>query len=50
MELKDLDSYLNDDEFNMKNQALNSDPIKNYWYRALKNSEIISKQSCRILG
>jgi nucleosome assembly protein 1-like 1 len=41
-ELKDVDIYLKEEEVPQKNQALTSEPISGYWFRALRNSDIIA--------
>lgn len=43
-ELKDVDYYLEGDEATQKNQALTQDPISGYWFKALKNSDIIAQE------
>jgi nucleosome assembly protein 1-like 1 len=43
-ELKDVDFYLEGEEATQKNQALNTDPIEHYWFKALKNSDIIAQE------
>jgi nucleosome assembly protein 1-like 1 len=43
LELKELDQYLKEDELSHKNQALTTEPIVGYWFKALRNSDIIGR-------
>ncbi|CAD8101789.1 unnamed protein product [Paramecium sonneborni] len=43
-ELKDVDFYLEGEEATQKNQALTAEPINGYWFKALKNSDIIAQE------
>ena len=42
-ELKDIDKYLKEDEKSQKNLPLNSEPISGFWFKAIRNSDVIGK-------
>ncbi|KAM3138142.1 hypothetical protein pb186bvf_009815 [Paramecium bursaria] len=43
-ELKESDNYLENEDIQHKNASLVLEPIQNYWYQALKNSDIIAQE------